>query len=145
MVFSKTFGYAIRSILFLTASGVEKRIQLTEVASKLKVPRHFLAKVMKKLASEGVIGSQKGPNGGFSCTEQTLKTNLFKIVSLTGDAAHFDFCVLSLKKCNAQNPCPLHNEAKALRHQWLDLLCKTSISDLMKGQHPDFIRSIAIS
>jgi Rrf2 family protein len=144
MVFSKTFGYAIRSILFLTASGVEKRIQLTEVASKLKVPRHFLAKVMKKLASEGVIGSQKGPNGGFSCTEQTLKTNLFKIVSLTGDAAHFDSCVLRLKKCNAQNPCPMHNEAQALRNQWLELLCNTSINDLLKGQHPDFIRSIAL-
>lgn len=99
---------------------------------------------MKKLASEGVIGSQKGPNGGFSCTEQTLKTNLFKIVSLTGDAAHFDSCVLRLKKCNAQNPCPMHNEAQALRNQWLELLCNTSINDLLKGQHPDFIRSIAL-
>ena len=145
MVFSKTFGYAIRSILFLAASGEDKRIQLTEVAAKLKVPRHFLAKVMKKLASEGVIGSQKGPKGGFSCTDGTLKTNLFKIVTITGDAAHFDSCVLRLKKCNAQNPCPLHNEAQALRHQWLDLLCNTSISDLIKGQQPDFIRSIAVA
>ncbi|MBK6829127.1 MAG: Rrf2 family transcriptional regulator [Chitinophagaceae bacterium] len=37
------------------------------------MPRHFLAKVMKKLASEGVIGSQKGPNGGFSCNDGTQK------------------------------------------------------------------------
>ncbi|MBK6829128.1 MAG: hypothetical protein IPG86_20755 [Chitinophagaceae bacterium] len=70
---------------------------------------------------------------------------MFKIVTITNDANQFDSCLLWLKKCNAQKPCPLHNQAQALRHQWLDLLCNTSISDLIKGQQPDFIRSIAVA
>lgn len=145
MVFSKTFGYAIRSILYLSTIEENRRVQLDEVALQLKVPRHFLAKVMKKLASEGVIDSQRGPAGGFIMTPQTLQTSLFTIATITKETAHLDSCVLRLKKCNARNPCPLHYKALAVRNQWLDMLNQTSIRDLLHDQQSDFIRSIAVA
>lgn len=145
MVFSKTFGYAVRSILYLATIEEERRVQLDEVADRLKVPRHFLAKVMKKLASEGVIGSQRGPSGGFIFTPQSLQTTLFTIATITKETTHLDSCVLRLKKCNAQNPCPLHHKALALRNQWLEMLQRTTIQDLLQDQQPDFIRSIAVA
>ena len=53
MIFSKSFGYAIRSILYVAIMRDEKRyVQVEEIASKLSVPRHFMGKIMKKLAKE---------------------------------------------------------------------------------------------
>ena len=50
MIFSKTFGYALRSVLYLAMLHEDKdRIQLDEIAVQLSVPRHFLGNVMKKL------------------------------------------------------------------------------------------------
>ena len=142
MFFSKTFGYAIRSILFLASLKKDQRVLLAEIASKLKVPRHFLAKVMKKLASEGLISSFKGPNGGFASNELTSGITLLKVASITGETAHFGSCVLRLRKCNARNPCPLHNQAQSLRDQWIELLCHTTINDLLEGRQQDFINSV---
>ena len=143
MFFSKTFGYALRSILYLASLENEKPVLLKDIAAQLKVPKHFLAKVMKKLALHGVIRSQKGPSGGFCRTDTTLQTPLFTLAVITGETALLDSCVLRLRKCNAQNPCPLHNEALALRNQWVQLLSTTLVSDLLKDSSTDFIRRIA--
>lgn len=145
MLFSKTFGYAIRSILYLSVREESRSCQLIEIAECLKVPKHFLAKVMKKLAREGVIGSRKGPGGGFFCMKETKDTPLLKIATISGESSHFDTCILRLKKCNSNKPCPLHHEALHIKTQWFDLLCNTHIRDLLSEKHPEIIESISIA
>ena len=87
MVFSKSFGYALRAILYIALSNKQKEnIQLDEIAEQLALPRHFLGKVMNKLTNEGILNSIKGPHGGFSITEETLQTTLIKIIEITGES-----------------------------------------------------------
>jgi len=145
MVFSKSFGYALRGILYVAMVSEKKpRVQLDEVASALAVPRHFLGKVMKNLVKEGVLGSLKGPYGGFCINEKTLTTTLFKLVEITGEVEESTTCVLRLRQCNARHPCPMHQQVESLRKQWRGLLLSTSIGDLLKKDQPDFIKSIAV-
>lgn len=145
MVFSKSFGYALRGVLYLALVEDEgKRVQLNEIAAKLKVPRHFLGKVMNRLVKEGVINSMKGPFGGFYINESTMKTALLKLMGITGELEQPSTCVLRLRKCNSQNPCPLHQQIESLRKQWQTLLATTTVGDLLKKDQPDFIRSIAV-
>lgn len=145
MVFSKSFGYALRGVLYLALVENEReRVQLSEIAAKLKVPRHFLGKVMNKLVKEGVINSMKGPFGGFSVNENTLKTVLLKLISITGELEQVNTCVLRLRKCNSQSPCPMHQQIESFRIQWRTLLATTTVGDLLKKDQPDFIRGIAV-
>ncbi|MDZ4808682.1 MAG: Rrf2 family transcriptional regulator [Bacteroidota bacterium] len=144
MVFSKTFGYALRGVLYVALTNeVKPRVQLEEIAIQLSVPRHFLGKVMKKLVKEGVLISIKGPYGGFSVNETTLKIPLLRLIEITGEPEEFGSCVLRLRKCNAQNPCPMHRQIETLRRQWQSLLASTKIGDLLRKDQPDFIKSIA--
>ena len=144
MIFSKSFGYALRGVLYVSLMAEEKdKIQLDEIAEKLTVPRYFLAKIMNKLAKEGVLDSDKGHKGGFSINDKTPTTSLFKLVKITGDSDIFDSCALRLRKCNANNPCPLHHEIAILRNQWQKLLVETTVNDLLKKDQPDFLKSIA--
>lgn len=145
MVFSKSFGYALRGILYVAMIRENKgRVQLDEIAEELAVPRFFLGKVMKKLVKEGVLSSMKGPYGGFCINEKTMETPLFKLMEITGEVEEFDTCVLRLRKCNALNPCPMHKQIESLRSQWQILLVETSIGDLLRKGQPDFVRSIAV-
>lgn len=143
MFFSKSFGYALRSVLYLAATDAEERVHLDEIAEELKVPRHFLAKVMKRLAKQGIIQSQKGPSGGFAVNDKTLAIPIIKLADITGETAGFGSCALGLRKCNSQNPCPMHHQVLAMRNQWLDFLSSTTVNDLLNKAHPDFIKSIA--
>ncbi len=145
MIFSKSFGYALRGILYLSmASESKARVQLDEIAEQLTVPRHFLGKVMKKLVKDGVLSSLKGPYGGFCINEKTMEMPLLKLVEITGEPEEFSSCVLRLRKCNAENPCPMHHQIESLRRQWQTLLTSTTIGDLVRKDLPDFIRSIAV-
>lgn len=150
MLFSKTFGYALRSILYIASKETfelkEKAswVQLEEIAEELKGPRYFLGKVMKRLVKAGILSSQKGPHGGFGINEVTLITSLLQIAELTGEAIHSNTCVLQIKRCNISNPCALHKRALHLRDQWVMMLQATLIADLLNDQRENFIKFMSI-
>jgi Rrf2 family iron-sulfur cluster assembly transcriptional regulator len=146
MNLSKSFGYALRGVLYVAIMNDSKpRVQLDEIAGRLAVPRHFLGKVLKKVVKAGILTSLKGPYGGFCINENTLQTKLLKLVEITGDSIGLDACVLRFRKCDGANPCPLHNEIEQLRKQWGDLLTTITLGDLLKKHDAEFIRSIAVS
>jgi Rrf2 family protein len=143
MVFSKSFGYALRSILYVAMiSDAKPRVQIHEIAASLKVPRHFLGKIMQQLAREGVIDSVKGPNGGFSVNNKTLPAPLIKIIEITDGMNQFNSCILRLKKCNPDKPCALHHRIESNRKEFTKIFADTTVADLMRSNTPEFISSI---
>jgi len=109
MVFSKSFGYALRGVLYVAITSEEnRRVQVDEIASRLAVPKHFLAKIMNRVVKEGILDSTKGPFGGFSVNGETLTSPLIRLLRITDGMEQFNTCVLKLRKCNKVNPCPLH-------------------------------------
>lgn len=146
MILSKSFGYALRGILYVAmVHDNKKNVPLEDIAAALSVPRHFLAKVMKEVVKKGMLTSARGPNGGFCVNESTLNTSLMQLVKISGDDEWFDSCVLRLRKCNARNPCPMHSQVEVLRKQWFGLLTTTTLKDLLKKRQPELISSIAIA
>jgi len=144
MMFSKSFGYAIRGILYVTLMSNEKeKVQLNEIAEKLSVPRYFLAKIMRRIAKEGILSSTKGPHGGFFINKKTLKVPLVRLIELTGGLEQFNTCVLGLKRCDAANPCPLHNQIEGSKKDFYKLFATTTIADLLQKDQPGYIESIA--
>lgn len=145
MIFSKTFGYALRGVLYVAAQNdEEKRVQLDEIAEKISVPRHFLGNVMKKMVKAGVLYSTKGPYGGFHVNNKTRELTLLNLMEITGEVEDSDACVLRLRKCNSQSPCPMHYQVESLRKKWQQLLASTTIGDLLKKANQDFIKSISV-
>lgn len=144
MFFSKSFGYALRGILYIALMQDEQRkVQIDEIAQTLSVPKHFLGKIMQELVKAGLLQSTKGPYGGFDLSENTMSVPLIKLIEITGDVNQFNVCVLQMKACNGVNPCPLHDGIEIINEQLKSLLARTTIADLMKEDKSDFIRSLS--
>ncbi|MBS1655618.1 MAG: Rrf2 family transcriptional regulator [Bacteroidetes bacterium] len=144
MIFSKSFGYSLRGVLYVALMRDENRkIQIDEIANRLSVPRHFLGKIMNKIVKAGVISSTKGPHGGFSLNDSTLGTPLITLISVTEGMDQFDSCVLRLRKCNHEHPCPLHHRMESYKEDLKKLYTNTTIGDLLQEDKPDFIKSLA--
>jgi Rrf2 family iron-sulfur cluster assembly transcriptional regulator len=144
MFFSKSFGYALRGILYIALMQDEqRRIQIDEISQKLSVPRHFLGKIMQGVVKAGLLQSTKGPYGGFSLSETTLSTPLVKLVEITDGMEQFNICVLQLRTCNGINPCPLHEEVEDIKNRLLKVFNQTTISDLLNDNKKVFIKSLA--
>jgi Rrf2 family transcriptional regulator, iron-sulfur cluster assembly transcription factor len=144
MIFSKSFGYAIRSILYVAVMRDEKRcVQVEEVATKLAVPRYFMGKIMKKLAKEKMLVSTKGPSGGFILNEHTLQMSLLSVIEIIDGVEIFDSCALRAKECNSLSPCPMHFQLESVKHNLKSILSDTTIGDLLEENKLEFIKSIA--
>ena len=144
MLFSKSFGYALRGILYIALMQDEKKwIQVDEVANRLGVPRYFMGKIMKRLAKEQLLVSSKGPYGGFTLHEDTLSTSIYDVVEVTDGLLSFKTCVLRMQECNAENPCPMHSKIEEVKMDLKSMLESTSIGDLLRTDKKEFIKSIA--
>lgn len=137
-IFSKTCEYAIRAVLFIahkTTSGT--KIGIKDIAAGIDSPELYLAKILQDLSRKGLISSVKGPNGGFYISDASLTRPISDIVEAVDGNGLFIGCALGLKQCSAVNPCPLHNQFKAIRDQIHQVLTSNSIGEfndeLMNG------------
>ena len=144
MFFSKSFGYALRGVLYVAMmSDEKKRVQIDEIAERLSVPKHFLGKILNKVVKDGILDSTKGPYGGFSVNENTLSTPLIKVLEVTEGLEQFAVCALGLRKCDSSNPCPVHSHIDNFREDFKRTLTDTTINNLLTENKSGLIRSIA--
>ena len=123
-------------------SNTKYNIQLQEIADELSVPRHFLGKVMKRLAKNGVVDSAKGRTGGFMLNDHTLSYTLKDLIILIEGDALFSACIIGFKKCNEKNPCPLHHQIIQIRKQMINTYSETKIGDLLIPDKTELLKSL---
>ena len=144
MIFSKSFGYALRGVLYIYFRQDEARyVQVEEVASSLAAPKHFMGKILKRLAKEKVLDSAKGPSGGFRVNTSTPNVTLMKLAEITSDLDVLKTCVLQFKECTGQNPCPLHAQMEDSRNNLASIMAHTTVHHLMMNANNDFVGSIS--
>ena len=109
---SNSCRYAIRSVLYLAAhTSNGTKVGVKTIAEELEIPQPFLAKILQDLSKKGALGSTKGLNGGFFLSAENLNQNLLSIVEIVDGINPLATCVLGLPKCNAEKPCPVHQQA----------------------------------
>lgn len=129
-MFSKSCKYAIRSILYLALyTSEEAKMGVDELAAKLDVPKHFLAKILQQLTRNHLISSSKGRNGGFYLTQENKKSNLLAVIECIDGSRAFRECVLGLAECSNENPCPYHGTVRKYRDQFLILVEQETIEE----------------
>jgi Rrf2 family transcriptional regulator, iron-sulfur cluster assembly transcription factor len=144
MIFSKSFGYAVRGILYIASQQHETHfVQVEEISTSLEAPRHFMGKILKKLAKEGVLASVKGPSGGFTINEKTLSLPLIDLLQLTNDLSSLNSCVLRFKDCNGVNPCPMHFQMESIKKELRGVLSDTVIKDLLDPANGALVKNIS--
>ncbi|MBL7965155.1 MAG: Rrf2 family transcriptional regulator [Flavobacteriales bacterium] len=134
-MFSKACQYAIRATLHIAATtATDERVGVTAIAKATGSPEAFTAKVLQKLVKAGLIGSMKGPGGGFTLTEaRAKKVKISAIVDAIDGDSVYTGCALGLSKCSSEKPCPIHDRFKSIRDDLSDLLERTSVHDLSIG------------
>ncbi|MDX5479330.1 MAG: Rrf2 family transcriptional regulator, partial [Cyclobacteriaceae bacterium] len=88
------------------------------------------AKILQDLVRKKIVGSMKGPTGGFYVDKEHEKYTLKDlVVAIDGDQL-FNGCSLGLNQCSETNPCPLHKEVVKVRTHVITMLTKKSLKQL---------------
>lgn len=131
MFFSKACEYAIKTMIYIKASEQSgKHVGLKEIASQIKSPEAFTAKVLQQLVKGGLLESVRGPQGGFMMADSDREIKLMDVVRLFDGDGMIRSCVLGLEDCSSEKPCAVHHQFVALREQCSHVLMNTRLDEV---------------
>ncbi len=127
-MFSRTFAYALRAMTYIAQESKEdQKVSLDELATSIQLSPHYLGKIMQELVRKGFLNSVKGPGGGFWLDKQRSDITIYELLNAVDGDQIVNSCLMGRLKCNAKNPCPMHDEYLICRNRLIDLMKKTSI------------------
>lgn len=131
---SKTGIHATLALTLLARLKPGEYAGASQIAAKVGAPRNYLGKLLKKLASEGLVESQKGFGGGFRLALSPTKIALYDIVEPLDRVSRWEGCFLGRARCSAKSPCALHEHWSKIREHYLDFLKSTTIDQIAERE-----------
>src|SRR5436190_22493486 len=98
----------------------------SRIAQEIGAPQNYLGKLLKSLAEEGLLESQKGLGGGFRLLRDPKRISLLDVVEPIEHLSRWSGCILGRPECSEVDPCALHNRWKAVRDAHLHMLQRTT-------------------
>lgn len=137
MIFSRATEVAIQALVFLAQQPPGKLTPTHEIAEAAGVSEAYLAKVLQRLSSEGLVRTFRGSGKGVELGKAPEEIRTSAVLVAAQDNFDPGRCVLGLSVCSDDHPCALHHEWLPQRAAIQDLLDRTTIADLVRSlQHP---------
>lgn len=131
---SKTSINAAKALAVLASLPDQEYAGASSIAREIGAPQNYLGKLLKVLAGEGLLVSQKGFGGGFRLARPASEISLYDIVEPIDKVSRWGNCFLGNGTCNEKEPCAVHGRWKHIRREYLGFLKDTSVADLARKQ-----------
>ena len=100
-----------------------------DLCRDIGLPREYALKILALLVNAKVLGSRKGPRGGFKLHKPARDISLLNVIEAVEGVDRLDWCIVRSAKCNDCVRCPQHNFFNPLRHRLRDVLQATTLAD----------------
>ena len=131
-MFSKACEYGIKASIYIALNSYDGiRVSLKEIAKEINSPEAFTAKILQELVRHKIINSVKGAHGGFQIEKENISSiKLAQIVNAIDGDSIYHGCGLGLDVCDANHPCPVHDQFITIRNELKEMLENTNLEQL---------------
>jgi Rrf2 family protein len=133
---SKTGLHAVRALVALARLPVGAFAGAVHIAQEIGAPQNYLGKLLKALAEQGLVESQKGLGGGFRLRRDPKHISLLDVVEPIEHISRWSGCILGRPACSEAEPCAIHDRWKAVRDAYLRMLQRTTLAELVAKGEP---------
>lgn len=133
MHFSKTTEYAIRILTYLHRHH-ETSHSVNVLHKELNLPYKYLTKMVTDLVKKGLVHSSRGRDGGISLARNAQDIRLCDILEAIGEPLEPERCILGFEKCDAANPCALHDQWIQPKEMIETMLMSTTLASLLDNK-----------
>lgn len=138
-MFNKETEYALRSLVYIQHQNYQNlRPGIEEIAKEIEAPQAYTAKILQRMVRLGFVNSIKGKGGGFIFDESKPEVTLKQLILATEGAKILEGCGFGMKYCNAENPCPLHDQFGPIRDSINRLVSEETIQSLARKTNHAF-------
>jgi Rrf2 family protein len=99
MQLSRKSEYALHALMYVAAVNGHHHASINEIAANAKIPREYLAKVLKGLTNAGFLFSIRGVHGGYKLAKSREKISFLDVLEATGGP-------FIIARCPDKSRCP---------------------------------------
>ncbi len=123
--------YAISAIIAISKHP-DDVISASELSRSLNCPAAYLSQILAKLKAPGILGSQRGLNGGVFLARPLKDISVYDVIAAIDGEVFFSSCFMGIDGCGHIEPCPFHNFWSVKRGEIQQWLKSTSFADADK-------------
>ena len=102
--------YAVRAMIDLSLYSDEGTVTRDEIADRQEISPLYLSHILLRLARAGLIGSAKGPGGGYYLGKDPAGIRVGDIVRAVGEPMELVSCVSNATvRCQRMDICAAHS------------------------------------
>lgn len=117
MLLTRSVQYTLRALIHLARQPEGHYVMTRDVADALRLPPHFLAKLLQPLARKGWLRSSRGRAGGVRLADEARELSILAIIEALEEPGSRRDCLLGLKDCDDDTACVLHCRWKPVKHE----------------------------
>jgi len=145
MQISRKSDYALRAMVYIAAWETDKICSINEISEAEKVPREYLAKILKELSLQGLLHSFKGINGGYRLAKNREDITFLNIIESMQGKIMVNDCIRHSDEsgCSKKPMCAMHSFWKGEQERVTKSLSSVNLASFDYDKYYPFARKKA--
>jgi Rrf2 family protein len=133
---SKKAKYGINALIYLAHRKDKDPVPIHQIAESESIPSKFLESILLELKKAGILGSKKGPGGGYYLIKELQEVNLAEVMRLYDGPIALLPCVTykyyeRCEECKDEETCGIRDVFLQLRNETVELLKNSTLEDIL--------------
>lgn len=132
MFVPQTAEYALRAMAHIVVVPNGCFVSADALSSTTDIPRHYIAKILRKLVSANLLYSQSGPGGGVRLARSPHEVRVVDVLQAVQYPIEPQHCAFGWGNCDSESPCPLHfawSDLKSNFYSWAESTTFQDVKD----------------
>ena len=127
---SKKADYGLIALKHLANHRQEHACSASEIAEEYGISATLMAKVLQKLAKQGLVAAKHGSTGGYQLARQPDKISALEVLTAIDGPVLITSCVTSHGNCDATERCSVKEPLQRVNESILNVLSMVTIAHL---------------
>ena len=129
---SKKADYALIAMKHLALRPDQAALSAREIAEQYDIPVELMAKVLQRLAREGLLASHQGTHGGYQLSRAPSAISVADVIQAVDGPLTVTACSTDEENCEQYSKCSVRDPLWKIRERILEALQACSITELAR-------------
>jgi len=136
--FTKRADYGLMAIHYIAIHDELGAVSVKRIAEEFAIPPELLAKILQRLARQGLIDAQAGPKGGYVLTRRPAEITVGEVIRALEGPIHIVSC-LEDSDCPQMERCNIRRPVQKIQVAISQLLDTMSLAELTSDDVPEIL------
>jgi Rrf2 family protein len=127
---SKKADYGLIAMKHLANHREAHACSASEIAEEYGISATLMAKVLQKLARQGLVGAKHGSSGGYQLAKEPNRISALEVITSIDGPVLITSCVTSHGACDATERCSIKEPLRRVNESILEVLGTVTIAQL---------------